>query len=86
MPGEQSAQWRPAPAAAPRGGSAATADPLPSTAGPATIPGPRVRRVGLLLHWYPYVRAEQLLRRARRCATRRSPRPWPRSRWPGAGC
>ncbi|WP_345282661.1 hypothetical protein [Kitasatospora albolonga] len=51
--------------AAPAGGSAATADPLPSTAGPATIPGPRVRRVGLLLPWYPYVRAEQLLRRAR---------------------
>ncbi|MFJ9522943.1 PrsW family intramembrane metalloprotease [Kitasatospora sp. NPDC101801] len=51
---------------APAGERAVTVDPpTRTTAGTRTIPGPRVRRAGPLLSWHPYVRAEDLLRRAR---------------------
>ncbi|WP_457031117.1 PrsW family intramembrane metalloprotease [Kitasatospora sp. P5_F3] len=50
---------------APAGERAVTVDPPTRATGTRTVPGPRVRRAGPLLSWHPYVRAEDLLRRAR---------------------
>lgn len=51
----------PAPAEA----RATIADRPNRATGTGTVPEPRLRRAGPLLPWHPYVRAEQLLRRAR---------------------